>query len=183
MLLKLPAYTFNTSDVTIIPVDNRRYTMRDIGKLESRIKNLEYYTSLSLLEQETLNLQIQDADGFNRFKNGFLVDTFKGHNVGDTTSADYQCAMDLENGVVRPRCTTDQISLTETATTDTARSTAGYKKTGDLITLPYTEVELVSNLSATTTVNINPFNVFRYVGNMVLTPEIDEWKDTKQHQT
>lgn len=177
--LKLPAYTFNTSDVTIIPIDNRRYTMRDIGKLESRIKNLEYYTSLSLLEQETLNLQIQDADGFNRFKNGFLVDTFKGHNVGDTTSADYQCAMDLENGVVRPRCVTEQIQLTETATTDTARTTAGYKKTGDLITLPYTEVELVSNLSATTTVNVNPFNVFQYVGNMTLTPEIDEWKDTK----
>ena len=177
--LKLPAYTFNTSDITIVPVDNRRYTMRDIGKLESRIKNLEYYTSLSLLEQETLNLQIQDADGFDRFKNGFLVDTFKGHNVGDTTSADYQCAMDLENGVVRPRCTTDQIGLTETATTDSARSTAGYQKTGDLITLPYTEVELVSNLSATTTVSVNPFNVFQYVGNMVLTPEIDEWKDTK----
>ena len=177
--LRLPAYTFSTSDVTVIPVDNRRYTMRDIGKLESRIKNLEYYTSLSLLEQETLNLQIQDADGFNRFKNGFLVDTFKGHNVGDTTSADYQCSMDLENGVVRPRCTTDQIALTETSTTDTARTSAGYKKTGDLITLPYTEVELVSNLSATTTVNVNPFNVFTYYGNMKLTPEVDEWKDTK----
>ena len=177
--LRLPAYTFSTSDVTVIPVDNRRYTMRDIGKLESRIKNLEYYTSLSLLEQETLNLEIQDANGFNRFKNGFLVDTFKGHNVGDTTNSDYQCSMDLENGVVRPRCFTDQVSLIETATNDTARTAAGYQKTGDLITLPYTEVELVSNLSATTTVNVNPFNVFTYVGNMKITPEFDEWKDTK----
>jgi len=177
--LRLPAFTFSTSDVTVIPVDNRRYTMRDIGKLESRIKNLEYYTSLSLLEQETLNLEIQDANGFNRFKNGFLVDTFKGHNVGDTTNADYQCSMDLENGVVRPRCFTDQISLTETATDDTTRTNAGYQKTGDLITLPYTEQELVANLSATTTVNVNPFNVFTYVGNMKLTPEFDEWKDTK----
>ena len=32
--LKLPAYTFNTSDVTVIPIDNRRYTMRDIGLIE-----------------------------------------------------------------------------------------------------------------------------------------------------
>jgi hypothetical protein len=177
--LRLPAYTFNTSDVTITPIDNRRYTMRDIGKLESRIKNLEYYTSLSLLEQETLNLEIVDADGFNRFKNGFLVDTFKGHNVGDTTSADYQCAIDLKDGVVRPRCHTDQVGLTETATTDTARTSAGYQKTGDLITLPYTEVDHISNLSATTTTNINPFAVFKYYGNMKLTPEVDEWKDTK----
>jgi len=177
--LKIPAYTLSTSDVQVIPVDNRRYTMRDIGKLESRIKNLEYYTSLSLLEQETLNLEILDADGFNRFKNGFLVDTFKGHNVGNTTSADYQCSIDLENGVVRPRCFTDQITLTETNTTDTLRTAAGYQKTGDLITLPYTEVSLVSNLSATATINVNPFSVYSHMGQMTLTPEIDEWKDTK----
>ena len=177
--LKIPAYTLSTSDVQIIPVDNRRYTMRDIGKLESRIKNLEYYTSLSLLEQETLNLEIQDANGFNRFKNGFLVDTFKGHNVGNTTSADYQCSIDLANGIVRPRCSTDQISLTETNTTDTLRTAAGYQKTGDLITLPYTEISYISNLSATTTVNVNPFSVYSHMGNLTLTPEIDEWKDTK----
>ena len=177
--LRIPAYTFSTSDVTVIPIDNRRYTMRDIGKLESRIKNLEYYTSLSLLEQETLNLEIQDANGFNRFKNGFLVDTFKGHNVGDTSNPDYQCSMDLENGVVRPRCFADQIQLIETATSDAARTSAGYQKTGDLITLPYEETEVISNLSATTTVNLNPFAVFTYYGNIKLTPEIDEWKDIK----
>ena len=55
--LKLPAYTFNTSDVTVIPIDNRRYTMRDIGLLNRRIENLEYYTQLSLLEQTALNTQ------------------------------------------------------------------------------------------------------------------------------
>jgi hypothetical protein len=87
--------------------------------------------------------------------------------------------MDLENGVVRPRCFADQVELTETATSDAARTAAGYKKTGDLITLPYTEKEVISNLSATTTVNINPFAVFTYYGNMKLTPELDEWKDTK----
>ena len=27
--------------------------MRDIGKLENRIENLEYYTALNLLEKET----------------------------------------------------------------------------------------------------------------------------------
>ena len=46
--------------------------MRDIGKLEKRIENLEYYTQLSLLEQAAQNLQIQDANGFDRFKNGLL---------------------------------------------------------------------------------------------------------------
>jgi len=35
--------------------------MRDIGKLQDRIENLEYYTQLSLLETQAQNLQIQDV--------------------------------------------------------------------------------------------------------------------------
>ena len=84
--------------MNMIAQDNRRYTMRDIGKLERRIENVEYYTQLSLLETAAENLQIQDAEGFDRFKNGFIVDNFTGHDVGDTTSDDYKIAMDMAAG-------------------------------------------------------------------------------------
>jgi hypothetical protein len=50
--------------------------MVDIKQLENRIKNLEYYTTLSLLETNTANLFVPDADGLNRFKSGFFVDNF-----------------------------------------------------------------------------------------------------------
>ena len=85
----LPAFTFNPEDVTIKKIDNRRYTMRDIGRLEQRIETVEYYTQLSLLESEAQNMQIQDADGFDRFKNGIIVDNFTGHSIGDVTDNDY----------------------------------------------------------------------------------------------
>ena len=49
----IPAFTTNSKDVRILPVDNRRYTMKDIGKLEKRIERLEYYTTLSILEQQS----------------------------------------------------------------------------------------------------------------------------------
>ena len=49
--LEIPAYTLSPEDVTVTKIDNRRFTMRDIGKLEDRIQNLEYYTQLNLLEQ------------------------------------------------------------------------------------------------------------------------------------
>ena len=83
--LFVPAYTFKTTDVKQTPIDNRRYTMRDIGKLERRLENVEYYTQLSLLESQAQGMQIQDADGFDRFKNGIIVDNFTGHGVGDVT--------------------------------------------------------------------------------------------------
>ena len=69
--LTIPSYTLNTDDVIVDKEDNRRYTMRDIGNLERRLKNVEYYTQLSLLEADAQSLQIQDADGFDRFKKWF----------------------------------------------------------------------------------------------------------------
>ena len=46
----IPAFTKTSKDVILTPVDNRRYTMRDIGKLEKRIERLESvsYTHLTL---------------------------------------------------------------------------------------------------------------------------------------
>ena len=49
----LPAYLYNPNNVRITLVDNRRYTMRDIGVLEDRIESLETVTTLSLLEVST----------------------------------------------------------------------------------------------------------------------------------
>jgi len=178
--LSLPAYTFDTTDVKVTTIDNRRYTMRDIGKLETRIKNIEYYTQLSLLEQQAINTQIQDAGtGLDRFKNGIVVDSFKGHNVGDVQSLEYRAAMDMSEGELRPTHFTDNVKLIESASvnTDSLRSAEGYQKTGDLITLPYTSSAFIQNEFASKTVNCNPFLVFQYVGEVTLTPDVDEWKD------
>ena len=35
--------------------------MSDIGRLETRLKNVEFYTQLSLLETDTASLNIVDA--------------------------------------------------------------------------------------------------------------------------
>ena len=60
--ISLTPYTLSPEAVEVENQDNRRYTMRDIGKLEKRLENVEYYTQLSLLEQQAQSLQIQDAD-------------------------------------------------------------------------------------------------------------------------
>ena len=77
--IKLPPYLYNPANATVTLMDNRRYTMRDIGLIEDRVETLERVTSLSLLEVNTQTLQIQDADGDNRFKSGFFVDDFKNY--------------------------------------------------------------------------------------------------------
>ena len=74
-------YVLNaTDDVRVKLTPHKRYTMKDIGGLEHRIKNLENYTTLSLLETDTKNLAIKDPNtGLDKFKSGFFVDNFRNH--------------------------------------------------------------------------------------------------------
>ena len=175
----IPAFTQSSKDVRITPVDNRRYTMRDIGKLEKRIERLEYYTLLSVLEQQALNMQITDSSGVNRFKSGFIVDNFETHRIGSLQSIDYKCAIDTQQSVMRPQSKEDSLSLVEVNTREDQRSVAGYVKTGDRVTLPYSELELLGNAFATKKINPNPFVVLQYVGDSFVSPTVDSWYDTK----
>ena len=183
--LFLPAYTLDTAEVGIEHVDNKRYTMRDIGRIEKRIETTEYYTQLSLLETAAQNLQIQDSNGFDRFKNGFVVDNFTGHNIGDVGNNDYKVSIDYANGELRPTFHEDAISLIERDDDGTAivaddRTAHNYQKTGDLITLPYTESTLIDQPYASKAINVNPFGVFTWIGAIELTPPGDEWKETER---
>ena len=173
----VPAFTKTSKDVRLTPVDNRRYTMRDIGKLEKRIERLEYYTTLSILEQQALNMQVKDEIGLDRFKSGFFVDNFEAHKVGNLRSLDYRCAVDPQQSVLRPQSKEDSIHLVEVNTRNDQRAVSGYKKSGNMITLPYQSLSLLGNDFASSTLNPNPFVVLQYVGDSHVSPSVDQWYD------
>ena len=169
--LMVRAYTFDKSDVFTKYIENKRYTMRDIGKLETRIANLEYYTTLNLLEKETADLEILDENGLDRFKNGFIADPFNGHGVGDVSNPEYRCSIDMQLGECRPIFSSNSLGLKP-------ENISSVAKTGDLITLPYTSTVFISQPLATEFININPYNVFTFLGRIELVPPLDVWKDT-----
>jgi hypothetical protein len=179
--LEIPPYTYSPDDVNVSKVDNRRYTMRDIGDLERRIDRLEYYTSLNLLEQKAASIEIPDDEDprFNRFKNGFIVDNFAGHNTGDTNAPDYRAGIDMERQELRPTVYSDNVELVESVSRDSDRSTAGYQVTGDVITLPYTQTTYINQPFATNVENINPYAVFTFIGAVSLNPFSDQWFETE----
>jgi hypothetical protein len=92
-------------------VKNDRFTMRDIGVIRDRVDRLEYYTTLSLAEKDAQGMTITDASGVDRFKNGFLVDSFIGHSVGNVYDPDYNIAIDTANREARPAAKIDNIEL------------------------------------------------------------------------
>ena len=173
--IQLPPYTNNIKQIRVRSQDHRRFTMKDIARINNRVGNLERITALSLLERDTQTKQILDANGLDRFKSGFLVDNFRGHRVGDVNHPDYQSSIDAKLGAMRPKVYSQffDIELNTTTSSD-------YQKTGDLITLPYTEGVFASVPVASRSINVNPYNVFSFDGNIKLTPETDVWQDTEQ---
>ena len=145
--------------------------MRDIGKLDKRISNLEYYTSLNLLEKETADLVIQDSDGNDRLKNGFIVDNFTGHIIGDIKNEDYRIGIDMKRRELRPMAFSDTIDMVESVDTESARTAANYVLHSDgIITLPFTHETFIENEYATGSFDVNPYKVAPFTGEIVLTP-------------
>ena len=79
------------SSVARSTVQPKGYTMSDIGELERRIKDIEYYISLSQLEQNVTNKIIPSSISQNvdRFKYGFFVDDFSTSKYSDTQNPQY----------------------------------------------------------------------------------------------
>ena len=87
--LVIPPYTAKVSDIQVEYINNERYTMHDIGGLEKRIANLEYYTQLSLLESQAQGTSITDASNLEKFKNGFAVDAFTSSDIYASSQVDW----------------------------------------------------------------------------------------------
>lgn len=194
--ISLPAYVNDVNQVSISRTQHKRYTMADIGRLDDRLKNVEYYTRLSLLETDTANLQVTDSNGLNRFKCGFFVDNFKTHDSHQIGHPDFSASTDAKNGYLRPGHYTTCLDLIVGSQSyigigTTANPTLdinflndldgqNVKKTGRVVTLNYREVSMITQPYASRVENVNPFLIVYYAGDLSLNPESDIWMDTKR---
>jgi len=179
------------SDLSVVGVQHKRYTMADIGALDTRISNVEYYTALSLLEQNAQSLQISDAYGLNRFKNGIMVDDFSSYATADTANPDYAVSINKRTNQMTALQRVNNYPLKSLAlaynmglSAADQNNTLGYNIGSDglinYFSLPFTTANAVVQQFASRTVNVNPFAYVTEQGVMSLTPNVDNWVDTKQ---
>lgn len=168
--------TLNDSDVRISKINHRRFTMKDIGNLEKRIDRLEEFTTLNLLEVDTQNFEVLDSAGNNRTKAGFFVDDFKDHRFSSiSTPTQHRASIDIIGHQLRAMQREDTIRMIyhDSSSTDTVLR-------GDNIYIDYNEVDFIDQTTASKAVQINPFAVTIYNGNITLSPSSDEWRDTER---
>jgi len=189
--ITLPPYLYSPENgPTIRMYDNRRFTMRDIGKIEKRVSNLEVMTSLTALELDTKSLQVTDSNGVNRFKTGFVVNDFKNRDFIDfNIDSGSRCDVDVVNKELISAVDFWSVKADLALNPAIDRSTADLEsnvglldpncqKTGDIITLKYNEVQWKDQPQASRVENVNPFMVSVFQGAVYLNPPSDNWVRT-----
>ena len=189
--ITLPPYLYSPENgPTIRMYDNRRFTMRDIGKIEKRVSNLEVMTSLTALELDTKSLQVTDSNGVNRFKTGFVVNDFKNRDFIDfNIESGSRCDVDVVNKELISAVDFWSVKADLALNPAIDRSTADLEsnvglldpncqKTGDIITLKYNEVQWKDQPQASRVENVNPFMVSVFQGAVYLNPPSDNWVRT-----
>lgn len=183
-VIRYGARTLNSQDLRVLPIVNKRYTMRDISGLESRLDRLEDATSLSLIESQTQNLIVTDENGNIRTKSGFFVDNFESFPIGVASefTTEYNTltatqSVDLVASTISPRISVNNIRLLF----DSDNSTNVIRK-GDMIYLDYISTidsDYIQNVISGS-INVNPFNVFSGEGIVKLSPEADNWIENRR---
>jgi hypothetical protein len=172
-------------------VQHRRWTMKDISDLQTRVNNIEYYTSLNVLEQNAANLQVLDNNNLNRFKNGILVDDFSSYGTADTANPDFNVSIDrvtkqmTASQVVTNYPLQSSVIYETLGNPSTEPAQLGYQitnvgKNSNYFTLPYTTTPIITQQLASNTVNLNPFTTPVYQGVCYLNPPMDNWVDNTQ---
>lgn len=180
--LIIPPYTFKATNIAVESFRHQRYTMADIGRIDTRVSNLEYYTALSLLEKSANDKSIFDDDGTARFKNGLVTEGFRNFTIGDARSDDFVCHYERERGHLYPAFSAYGIPLELTSTTGVDISAdSEFSRSGvhnEALTLPHNEVDYISQPYATQFISVQPYEYVATLGSMILAPEVDTWNDT-----
>lgn len=172
------ANTLDAEDLQITPIDHKRYTMADIGKIEAKLDKLEEFTTLSLLELEQRMRASLDSDGNERMSSGSVVEDLNDQTGADTRHPDYSASIDPESRLIRPSVDEDNIRLVWDSALNPVEN--NITKQGDQIYLNYTEATWKAQTLASRSVNVNPFGIVDNVGTLKLSPSSDEWKECKE---
>ena len=177
------------ANLSINKIVHKRWIKSDITDLQKQVENLEYYTSLSILEQNAQSLQVPDVNGLNRFKNGILVDDFSSFGVIDTTDPSYAANVNIRKKQLWPIIDVDNYqlqnpqvlnSLGTLANTNSFAISSLQGTTTNIFTLPYTTANVVTQQLASNTISVNPFSVAIYEGVATMNPPMDNWVNPKE---
>lgn len=146
----------------------RRYSMRDIGKIDRRLSQVEYSLSLSLIENAVKDLVIPSAitPTTERFKNGFFVDPFIDNTKANLTHKEYSASIDQFSSLLRPP--TSQINFESQFDRDDAETLAAITN-DNILMLPYQDEVIVDQTIKSSVVGSDGIKI-KFIGEGTVEP-------------
>ena len=174
--LYLSPYTFSINDAVSKKLNHKRYTMKDIGKLESRLSAVEEVALLNKLESDVANVNFGD-----RFKSGYIVDNFSTSDTSDIADLEFGIATDLIDPQARARTVSDFIDVDFYGAGSTS---VRYHADTGIVTLDYDKVAFISQDLAASSIKIQPLISYGWgTGTVKLLPNVDIWREEWSNTT
>ena len=176
--VKLEPYTLDAKDVQVGTEDHRGFKMADLRRMERRLTNVETISSLTLAEMDTNSIDVADPNDAtlpSRIKLGITGDTFDNNIQTEVSSLENRSRIDVQRGMVTPLVFGRTLSLEY----DSARSSGTIKK-GNNIWPSYTEEVYINQNIASKSINVNQFEVNKFIGSGEVTPPRDAWNVRKK---
>jgi hypothetical protein len=156
---------YPNSDTTVATdVAIERLSMEDLGKMRTRVEDLEYNQAINYLDKAAMDNENPV------YLRGVFSDGFLSLEKYDATNPDAKIAFSFEDG---------EITLPYTSTSKTIPSLLQDEKLqhlwGRLVTAPFTEEPSITQLQATEAMNVNPYAVYSKMGTLQLSPSADNW--------
>lgn len=175
--VRLFPYTMNEKDLQIESYDNRGFKMADLRNINTRLKNVEELAALTISEMELNKQEIADPNDAtlpDRIKLGITGDTFNSNLQSDMGDVDYRARIDKNNNFVGPLV----FGRTLPMFWDSANS-EGVVRKGNTIWPSYTEEVMINQNVASKAINVNQFELNKYIGTGVVEPPRDAWNVRK----
>ena len=175
-LLKMNPYIFNLgNDVNAHYIDNRRYTMKEIGELENQVENVERDRYLEILYSDATAKGAGESDT-TLVEEGTLIDDFSGHAFDDVSNRDNNCSMDFKYRGLKVPFTTNVFKF------DVNTLPTGLTMSDDRnITYDFTEQKALGVSFGTVAIPVNPYGNTDFLGYVKLDPSSDFWYDAEKN--
>jgi len=166
--LGVPPYTARVDEINLMYVENKRYTMRDIGSIDRRVEQLEYYTTLSELDAAASKQSILYQDGATaKEAYGIITDSFEDFSVADNGNPDLFC--NLGEGSLMPYREVHPHEFIMQG------ATGPFKVNDRTYSMNFTEIPVVVQNTATKSISVQPFAFGQFRGDVDMRPQTDFW--------
>ena len=145
----IPPYVRTAFDVQIFIDDNKRYTMKDIAKIERLTYNLDKAVKIHSIEIANIKGILTNDNGESLLKSGILVESFSDLNKLDNQSSTISCAINEDNGTCSPMIEADTLEFNLVDNQNVVSNS-------DMITMLYEDEVFISQVESNSFIFVNP---------------------------